>query len=137
MNAPAKKPAPLVDVWNKPFWNACTEKKLILQVCLDTEQFFFPPAPVSPFTGKARWEWREVSGRGTIWSFVVFHQQYFAGFADELPYPVVMVKLEEGPFLLTNLRDAQPSNINIGQRVSVVFDDDAVSLPQFRPEHVQ
>jgi uncharacterized protein len=30
----------------------------------------------------------------------VFHQNYFAGMAVELPYPVAMVKLDEGPFLL-------------------------------------
>ena len=70
-----------------------------------------PPAPVSPFTGRPEWDWITASGRGTLWSFVVFHQSYFAGMKDELPYPVVMVKLDEGPFLLTNLDGLEPEDL--------------------------
>ena len=130
------RPLPLVDNWNKPFWAACAEGRLTLQRCKTTGKCFFPPAPVSPFTGRPDWDWITASGRGTLWSFVVFHQSYFPGMRDELPYPVVMVKLDEGPYLLTNLDGLEPEDLKIGMRLAVRFPGgpEGFVLPQFGPE---
>lgn len=132
----ATRPAPVLDNWNRPFWQACRERRLILQRCKATGKCFFPPAPVSPFTGRPAWEWMTASGRGELWSFVVFHQKYFDGMADELPYPVAMVKLEEGPYLLTNLDGIGAAEAKIGMRLRVRFPGGPVDclLPQFGPE---
>jgi uncharacterized OB-fold protein len=131
----ATRPKPVVDNWNKKFWAATAEKKLVLQRCKGTGKCFFPPAPVSPFTGMPDWDWVDASGQGQLWSFVVFHQSYFDGMKDELPYLVAMVKLDEGPYLLTNIEGIGPGEAKIGMRLSVVFPggpDDFV-LPQFGP----
>lgn len=129
------RPMPVIDNWNRQFWQACGEGRLLLQRCTTTEKFFFPPAPVSPFTGLPEWEWAECSGQGTLWSFVVFHQKYFDGMQDELPYPVAMVKLDEGPYLLTNLADMAVADARIGMRLAVRFPGgpDDILLPQFGP----
>ena len=58
---------------------------------------------------------------GELWSFVVFHQSYFDGMKDELPYPVAMVKLDEGPYLLTNLAGLNQADVKIGMRLAVQF----------------
>lgn len=132
----ATRPRPQIDNWNRPFWDACNEQRLMLQRCTTTGRCFFPPAPVSPFTGRPEWEWITASGRGELWSFVVFHQSYFPGMKDELPYPVAMVKLEEGPFLLTNLDGLEASQAEIGMRLAVRFPGgpEGITLPQFGPE---
>lgn len=132
----ATRPKPLLDNWNKPFWAACAERKLMLQRCRETGQCFFPPAPVSPFTGRPEWEWITASGKGVLWSWVVFHQGYFPGMRDELPYPVAMVKLEEGPYLLTNLDGMAAEEAAIGMRLAVRFPGgpEGFLLPQFGPE---
>ncbi len=128
---------PVVDNWNKPFWAATAQRKLILQRCATTGKCFFPPAPVSPFTGRPDWAWIDATGGGELWSFVVFHQSYFDGMKDELPYPVAMVKLDEGPFLLTNLDGVTPADARIGMRLAVRFPGgpDGFVLPQFGPVH--
>ena len=132
----ATRPKPVLDNWNKPFWTACAEGQLILQRCKTTQKCFFPPAPVSPFTGRPEWEWIIASGKGELWSYVVFHQSYFPGMKDELPYPVAMVKLDEGPFMLTNLDGVKSEDAKIGMRLSVRFPGgpDSFVLPQFGPE---
>lgn len=131
----ATRPKPLVDNWNRHFWEACSRGELWLQRCRQTGKCFFPPAPVSPFTGRPEWEWITASGRGELWSFVVFHQTYFAGMKDEMPYPVAMVKLEEGPFLLTNLDGMTAEQARIGMKLQVRFPGgpEGVLLPQFGP----
>lgn len=132
----ATRPRPTVDNWNRAFWDACNRKELKLQRCTATGQCFFPPAPVSPFTGRPEWEWITASGKGELWSFVVFHQNYFPGMKDEMPYPVAMVKLDEGPFLLTNLWDMEVKDARLGMRLSVRFPGgpEGFLLPQFGPE---
>jgi uncharacterized OB-fold protein len=131
----ATRLAPVIDNWNRPFWEACGEKRLVLQRCTATGRCFFPPAPVSPFTGRPEIEWVQASGRGELWSFVVFHQNYFPGMKDEMPYPVVMVKLEEGPYLMTNLDGMTAEQLQIGMPLAVRFvpGPQGFTLPQFGP----
>lgn len=114
-------PQPALDPWNKPFWEACSEGRLLLQRCRQTQKVWFPPSPVSPYELTAGWDWIESAGKGEVVSWVVFHQNYFPGFADRLPYNVAMVRLDEGATLITNI-DAPNNEIRIGQRVSVKFE---------------
>jgi uncharacterized OB-fold protein len=70
-----------------------------------------------------------------VWSFVTFYKKYFAGFAADVPYDAAMIKLDEGPFLLTNIVNANGKPTAIGQRVAVTFQQRQGDLvvPQFMP----
>ena len=126
-------PQPAIDNWNRPFWDACAEGILSVQRCRDTGKTWFPPAPVSPFSPKGEWEWIRCSGGAEVLSWVVFHQKYFAGFGDRLPYNVAVVKLDEGALMCTNI-DAPNETIQIGQRVQVAFEQRGeVNVPVFKP----
>lgn len=72
--------------------------------------------------------WEDLSGRGRIWSWVVFHRQYFPEMPP--PYTVVRVRLEEGPLILANLLRGQPA---IDAPVRAVFEETGrgLVLPQF------
>ena len=65
----------------------------------------------------------------------MFHQAYFASFADEVPYNVAEVELDEGPRLLTNLVDVGEDQIRIGLPVEIVYAPvaEGVTLAKFRP----
>jgi uncharacterized OB-fold protein len=75
--------------------------------------------------------WRPVSGKGTIWSFVVAHPPLLPAYATCAPYPVIVVTLDEGPALrmVGNLvsgpdgaiNEIDPGTILIGEPVRVVF----------------
>lgn len=132
---PSDKPLPELDNWNKPFWEACKEHRFIMQKCDATGQIWYPPAPISPATRDEKWSWVDISGRGIVWSMVQMHQKYFAGFADEIPYMVIQVQLEEGPMILSNIVGCDPNDVKIGMTVKIVFDDTDpnISLPKFAP----
>lgn len=129
-----RKPMPRIDAWNKPFWDATQERQFLAQQD-EAGNFWFPPGPMSPFTHTDRWRWVPLSGKGTVVSWVVFHQKYFAGFGDELPYNVALVQLAEGPVVFTNLVGVGNDNIAIGMQVQVEFSetDGTMKLPVFRP----
>ena len=66
-----KREAPKPRSYSKPFWEATREKKLIVQYCRKTGQYQFFPRATSLFTGRPDLEWREVSGKGEIFSFTI------------------------------------------------------------------
>jgi len=80
-------------------------------------------------------EWVRVSGRGKVYTWTTIYQRYHPAFAEELPYNVTMVALEEGPRLLANIVDCKNEDLRIGMEVEVVFEDvtEEITLPKFRP----
>ncbi|MDI4655126.1 Zn-ribbon domain-containing OB-fold protein [Xanthobacter autotrophicus] len=129
------KPLPEPDKWSGPFFEAARNERLAAQRCTATGKFFFPPAPVSPFTRDKNWSWETLSGRGKIASFVVMHQKYFPGFADEIPYAVIEVELDEGVRLISNIIELGSLTLEVGMPVEVVFlkATDDFTLPVFKP----
>jgi hypothetical protein len=134
MTAAYTKPLPRITADNRPFWDATKRHELRLQRCGGCGCWRYPPAPVCPQCLSEEAEWRRVSGRGTVSTFVILHKVYFASFAGDAPYNVVQVELDEGPRLTANLIDVPNERIRVGMRVEVVFDDvtPQVTVPRFR-----
>jgi uncharacterized OB-fold protein len=129
------KPLPPVTNLNRPYWDGLRDGVLRMQRCASCSLVRYPPAPVCPRCWSEEHEWAELSGRGTVSSWVVFHQAYLRGYEDEVPFNVAEVTLEEGPRLITNLVDVDLDDIRAGMPVEVVFDPvtDEVTLAKFRP----
>lgn len=131
-----QKPLPFVSEVNRPYWDAARRHELVLQRCQECGHYRYPPGDTCPRCLSDRLAWVKVSGRGSIYTWVVFHQVYHQAFANDAPYAVVVVQLEEGARLVTNLVDCKAEDIEIGMAVEVVFDDvtEEITLPKFRPQ---
>lgn len=117
---------------NRPYWDGCDNGELRLQVCDDCGTRRFPDSPVCPACLSNGYSWHPVSGRGTLWSFIVMHQRYFEAFADELPYLVAYVHLDEGPFMMSTLVEP-PADLRVNDRLEVVFAKaTGRGIPKFR-----
>jgi uncharacterized protein len=125
-------PLPRLDTVNRPFWAATKAGKFMLQFCKDCGDTRYLPGPICPKCLSSNQDWKQASGRGTLESWVDFHRAYWDGFKGDLPYRVCLVKLEEGPVVVSNLVD-KTDNLRMGQPVKVVFDKvtDDVTLPKF------
>lgn len=124
------KPLPVITALTRGFWEHARSHRLAMQVCTTCGDVHFPASPVCPKCLSDAQEWRPVSGRSRLESWVEFHRAYWPGFAPDLPYRVGVVKLEEGPLLASNLiGDAE-----IGDLLEVVFEraTDEVTLPKFK-----
>jgi uncharacterized OB-fold protein len=135
MSEPVPRPIPEITEELRPFFEAAREHRLVVQRCPDCGTLRFPPRPLCSQCLGRRAEWAGVSGRGTIYSFNVMHQVYHPGFAAELPYSVVLVELEEGCRILSNVVNCPVAELRIGLPVEVSFErlSDEVTLPKFRP----
>lgn len=131
----APKPIPRATPELAPFLAAAQRRQLVVQRCKACGLLRFPAREVCSACWSRDAEWTPVSGRGELFSFYLMHQVYHPGFAAEVPYPVVVVALEEGPHLTSNLVECTRDEIRIGMPVEVVFEDVSpdVTLPKFRP----
>lgn len=129
------KPLPIPGIESEPFWVNCSKHLFSLQRCSKCNRFWFPPAVLCPHCLSTEWKWEPVSGRGKVFSFVVYHRVYHPGFRNDIPYVVAVIELDEGPRFLSNLIECSSGSVYCGMPVQVVFEDveDRVSLPKFRP----
>lgn len=130
------KPLPRIDRVSRPYWEAARRHELSLQRCSACGAVRFPPKERCPVCLHPDAVWERMSGRGRVWSWIVMHQPYFAGFRDDLPYVVLWVQLDEGPMMMANLAgdDADRARLRCDAEVEVAFVDvtPEVTLPRFR-----
>src|SRR5689334_21525065 len=73
----------------------------------------FPPAPASE--AAELWEPYVLSGAGTIYSFSVV-RQLPAGYEEQAPYILALIRLAEGPLITAQLTDCDPQSVAIDMR---------------------
>ncbi|MCZ2498815.1 hypothetical protein GN316_18790 [Xylophilus sp. Kf1] len=129
------KPLPTIDDANRPFWEGARQGRLTLQRCGDCAHIRYPVNHVCPRCLSEAHEWIALSGRGTVYSSIVFHQVYHPAFATDVPYNVSLIQLEEGPRMFSNVIGLPPSEVKVGDPVAVTFDPvtPEVSIPRFKP----
>lgn len=128
------KPLPIPNEDSQPFWDAARRGEFLLQHCDDCGAVRFPPAVICPECSSLAASWKPVSGRGKVWSYVVFHRAYHPAFKEELPYAVACVELAEGPRLLTNVVGIAPDALRCEMPVELFLEDaaDGMKIPKFR-----
>ena len=131
------------DPLDRPFWEASARGELRVQKCEACSRLRFPPRPVCPWCRSFSTQWAQVSGRGTLWSFVVSHPPLLPAFAELAPYPVIVVELEEDPTIRMvgnlvataegQINEVELTRVEIGAALEVVFyrATDDVSLPRW------
>lgn len=112
---------PLVTTENAPFWDGLRAGRLVVQVCGACRRPRYPTAPVCPHCGGDAVDWRELTGKGTIFSWVRYHRGYLPEFNDLLPYAVALVQLDDGPRMFARLVDP-PTDPVIGDPVSLIIE---------------
>jgi uncharacterized protein len=113
------------------FWAGCARGELLVQTCASCGLRRMPPRPMCPRCRSLKFRWDEMSGRGTIWSFIVPHPPLLPAYQELAPYNVIVVALDEDPTLrmVGNLverpdgpiNEVDPAMIQIGDSVRVVF----------------
>ena len=135
--APYEKPLPQPDEDTKGFWEGCRQHQLVIQKCQECNALRHPPRRMCPRCHSRDLTWEKVSGRGTLYSFIVIHQPVLSSFHSDAPYNVVQVALEEqADVILTgNVVGCSNDELRVGMGLEVVFDDvtEDTTIPRWRP----
>jgi uncharacterized OB-fold protein len=123
--------APTVDHDDAFFWNGVAEGRLLVRRCASCARLQHPPSPMCPWCGSLEWDVQELSGRGTLHSWIVSRHP---SEPDDMARIVALVELDEGVRLVSNLVEIDAAEVENGMALEVLFTDvDGVALPQFRP----
>ncbi|MCC2095570.1 MAG: Zn-ribbon domain-containing OB-fold protein [Hyphomicrobiales bacterium] len=120
--AAGKRPVPVPSKTSRPFWDAAKERRLVIQYDPQAKRWQFYPRAIGLDSGSRNLEWREVSGKGSIYSYTVTSIPT-AGFEDKVPYALAIVDLDEGVRMLANLINIAPDDVTIGMRVRVCWEE--------------
>lgn len=102
--------------FSKRYWDATREQKLVIQFDAKTGKPQFYPRPVSIYSGRRTLEWREVSGKGEVFSFTIARRAR-EPFRGHEPFLIALVKLDEGVNVMANMVNCSIETIAIGLRV--------------------
>ncbi|MEM0952732.1 MAG: Zn-ribbon domain-containing OB-fold protein [Pseudomonadota bacterium] len=118
---------------NAWWWEMADQGKLGIQRCTNCGALRHPPSPMCNQCQSMDWEPIESSGRGTICSFTVLRHPQFPGY--EYPLIIVLIDLEEGTRLTSQLVDCDPAEVSFGMPVEMRIqeDPDGFKLPVFIP----
>ena len=122
-------PAPIVNPESEPYWDAAQQQKLLIKFCTACAKYHFYPRTLCPFCFSDKTEWREASGKGSLYTHSTMRR------IAPIPYTLAYVELEEGPRMAANVVDCDNTKLAIGQALRVVFKpaEDGKLVPCWTP----
>lgn len=123
------------DPINKGFWDAAREGKLVVQACQDCNAVQFPAEVICHKCHSYNLGWKELSGKGKVWSYVIVNRPGHPGLADVVPYNAGLIQMDDEPdfIYLTNVVDASEDEIKVGLPVEVIFEQhENITIPRFQ-----
>lgn len=116
-----------------PFWDAWkADETFLLHRCGLCQRHDWP-ATSCPDHGMQAMEWQAVDAKGVVDTFTIFYRAYTKDMADQVPYTVAVVRMDDGPYFHTRLVHIDPKDVKVGLRVKLrrgAGDD----FPLFEPE---
>jgi len=119
----------------QPFWDATREQRFVLPWCTECERALWYPRTTCPTCFGSAIEWRDDTGDGTVYAASVHHRPGPGRDADDGPYAVVLIDLDAGVRMMSNVVGCLPDDVTAGMRVTVAWEPllDGRQLPVFRP----
>ena len=129
----------------QPFWDGCKRGELLVQRFTTSGRLVWTPRPMDPHSGTLDYQWVPMSGKATVWSYVIPHPPLLPAYSELAPFNVIVVALDDDPSIRmvgnlvegpdAPLNSVDPHRIEIGEPVQVVFSpvDDMVIPRWARP----
>ena len=131
------RPLPDPTPMTRPFWEGLRAHKIRIQYSPSSDQYVFYPRALAPGTLADDLQWRDISGRATLYTFAVTGRPTAPPWAGAEPQILAVLEWAEGPRFTTGLIGCDPVTLRIGQEMEPVFvdlDEDDATLLFYRPK---
>lgn len=106
------------------FWREIPQRyNFIGNKCENCEHVYFPPRESCPMCRRksiGKMKEMKLSGKGEVITYSIIHVGP-SGFEEQTPYPIAIIKLEEGPQITAQIVDCSLNEIKIGMQVESTF----------------
>ena len=128
------RPLPEINTTLKPFWDGAKKHELMAYKCQNCGTHYFPVTHCM-VCNSPKMEWVKVSGKGKIYTFIVYDTAFNPHWEKYVPYNVAWIELDGGPIMMSNIIDCPNEEIYIDMPVQAAFRDvtDEITLPMFKP----
>ena len=129
-----EKPRPLTTPANEPYWPVLREHRLLIQRCSGCGKRRHSPRPMCDACYSMDYDWHEIDGNGTVYSWAITHHPFHPAFKRDVPYVTVTAELGDGIRIQAPLAGNDAGGLAIGAAVEVGFIDidPALTLPALR-----
>jgi uncharacterized protein len=130
---------PFADDSTRPFWEAALEGRLVAPRCTECGTFVLPPEPRCFNCRATTFEFVELPGTGTIYTFTIVRHPLAPQLSEVVPYVSGVVELDgtqgAGARMIANIIDVDVETVAIGDKVQIAFEpaSDTFAVPRFRP----
>ena len=106
------------------FWREIQQRyNLKATKCELCERVYFPPREACPYCRRKSMDKMKdikLSGRGEVLTYTIIHVGPEA-FEEQVPYPIAIIQLEEGPKVTAQIVDCNIEDVHIGMKVQSTF----------------
>ena len=125
------------DDFSQPFWDAASEKRLVIQNCVGCDRLQHPPTNTCrDCDDGGPLEWKQVSGRGTIYNYGVVHDCPVRLLQQDQPFNLAIIMLDDDPGIqmYSHLPGVPVDDVPVGAAVEVIFEPSANGqlVPEWR-----
>lgn len=113
---------PRVDEINRGHFEAAAEGRLALRRCAGCDLLFHYPRPRCPRCLSPDLVWEDVSGEATVLTAAQVSRPPWDDLPRPVPYVVAVVRLAEGPQMLTTVEGAGATDVRAGTAVRAAFE---------------
>jgi uncharacterized protein len=123
-------PGPL----SRVYWDACRKHQLLIQHCSACGHYQFYPRIFCTGCMGGEPAWEQVSGFGTVATWTVVRRPVAEAYAADTPYVIALIRLDEGPVMMSQVTGCDVDEVRSGMRVQVAFEawSEQVTMPVFR-----
>jgi hypothetical protein len=135
---PAMMKDPHPDALTRPFWDAALRDALVAPKCTHCGTVVLTPQPFCFNCQGQGFEWVELPGTGTIYTFTVVRHPLAPALAEVVPYVSGIIELDgtqgAGARMMLNITDCDPDAVRVGGKVEIWFDkvSDTYAMPRAR-----
>ena len=117
-----------------PFFEGARQGVLRLQICGECARWMYPIKKCCQQCGSSALEWKDASGKGTVYAHAKLHRQSHPRHEDKLPIVIAWIDLEEGVRMPGNIVHSATEVIVTGASVQVTFEMEpgGWAIPVFR-----
>jgi uncharacterized OB-fold protein len=131
----AGKRIPRPSATSAAYWEGCQNRQLLIQRCKQCKHVQFYPRSICTSCMRDDLEMVQASGAGKITTFSIIRHPVSQAYANEVPYAIALIELDEGPTMMSAICNADPETVHTGMTVKVVFEQwtDEITMPKFQP----
>src|SRR5688572_23161173 len=102
------KPLPSLEGLSGEFYGWCRKGELRFQRCAECGVWRHVPREMCAACGSMKWEWARSSGRGRVFTWTTTAVPLHPAFKAATPYAAVVIEMEEGVRIVSEIVDCAP-----------------------------